>query len=85
MTGENGYEAKQDFAFIYNKHNRRLRLHLPGSIKMVDHPWLWHGVLTRMVMLGDGPRIAASRDRITTVEGGYEAEDKHWSLLSFTI
>ena len=58
---------------------------VPGSIKMVDHPWLWHGVLTRMVVLGDRPRIVASRDRITTVEGGYEAEDKHWSLLSFTI
>jgi hypothetical protein len=69
VTGEDGYEAK-DFAFIYNKHNRRLRLHLPGSIKMVDHPWLWHGVLTRMVVLGDRPRIVASRDRITTVEGG---------------
>ena len=52
---------------------------------MVDLPWLWHGVLTRMVVLGDRPRIVASRDRITTVEGGYEAEDKHWSLLSFTI
>ena len=66
-------------------HNHWLRLCVPASIKMVDLPWLWHGVLTRMVMLGDGPRIAASRDRITTVEGGYEAEDKHWSLLSFTI
>ena len=41
-------------AFIYNKHNRRLRLHVPGSIKIkiVDHPWLWHGVLTKMVVLG---------------------------------
>ena len=82
MTGEDGYEAK-DFAFMYNIPNRRLRL--PGCIKMVDHPWLWHGVLTRMVVLEDRPRIVASRDRITTVEGGYEAEDKHWSLLSFTI
>ena len=52
MTGEDGYEAK-DFAFIYNIHNRRLRLHLPGSIKMVDNPWLWHGVVTRMVVLED--------------------------------
>ena len=37
--------------------NRRLRLHVPGSIKMVDHHWLWHGVLTRMVVLKDRPRI----------------------------
>ena len=69
MTGEDGYEAK-DFAFIYNKHNRRLRLHLPGSIKMVDHPWLWHGVLTRMVALGVRPRIVASLDTIMTVDCG---------------
>ena len=75
MTGEDGYEAK-DFAFIYNKHNRRLRLHLPGSIKMVDHPWLWHGVLTRMVLLEDRPRIVVFLDTITTVESGYEAKDK---------
>ena len=60
MTGEDGYEAK-DFAFIYNIPNRRLRLHVPGSIKMkmIDHPWLWHGVLTRMVVLEDRPRIVA--------------------------
>ena len=59
MTGEDGYEA-QDFAFIYNIPNRlRLRLHVPGSIKIVDHPWLWHGVLTRMVVLEDRPRIVA--------------------------
>ena len=53
----------------------RIALHLPGNIKMVDHPWLWHGVLTRMVVLEDRPRIVASRDRITTVEDGYEAKD----------
>ena len=28
-----------------------------SSIKIVDHPWLWHGVLTRMVVLEDRPRI----------------------------
>ena len=70
-------------------HNRRLRMRVPGSIKMVDHHWLWHGVLTRMVVLEDRPRIVASHlwivDAITTVEVGYEAKDKHWSLLSFTI
>ena len=49
----------------------------------------WHGVLTRMLVLEDRPRIVASHlwivDAITTVEVGYEAENKHWSLLSFTI
>ena len=55
--------------------NRRLRLCVPGSIKMVDHPWLWHGVLTRMV-LEDRPRIVVFLDTITTVESGYEAKDK---------
>ena len=56
--------------------NRRLRLCVPGSIKMVDHPWLWHGVLTRMVVLEDRPRIVASLNTITTVEDGYKAKDK---------
>ena len=68
-SGEDGYEAK-DFAFIYNIPNRRLRLHVPGSIKMVDHPWLWHGVVTRMVVLEVRPRIVASLDTITTEECG---------------
>jgi len=57
-------------------HNRRLRMRVPGSIKMVDHHWLWHGVLTRMVVLEDRPRIVASLDTITTVEDGYKAKDK---------
>ena len=38
-------------------YNHRLRLRVPGSIKIVDHPSLWHGVLTRMVVLEDRPRI----------------------------
>ena len=49
-------------------HNRRLRV--LASIKMVDHPWLWHGVLTRMVVLEDRPRIVASLDTIMTVDCG---------------
>ena len=61
-------------------HNRRLRMRVPGSIKMVDHPWLWPGVLTRMVVLEDRSRIVASRDRITTVEDGYKAKDKECHL-----
>ena len=46
---EERYKAKSVTAFIYNIHYRRLQLHVSGSIKMVDHPWLWHGVLTRMI------------------------------------
>ena len=30
----------------------------------------------RMVVLDDSPRIVASLDTITTVEGGYKAKDK---------
>ena len=52
-------------------YHRRLRLRgaWHGSIKMIDHPWLWHGVVTRMVVLEDRPRIiVASLDTITTEE-----------------
>ena len=51
-------------------HHHRLRLRVPGSIKMIDHPWLWHGVVTRMMVLEDRPRIVASLNTITTEECG---------------
>ena len=39
------------------------------SIKMIDHPWLWDGVVTRLVVLEEWPRIiVASLDTITTEE-----------------
>ena len=42
---------------------------VPGSIKMIDHPWLWDGVVTRLVVLEEWPRIiVASLDTITTEE-----------------
>ena len=82
MTGEDGYEAK-DFAFIYNIHNRRLRLHVPGSIKIVDHPWLWHGVLTRMMVLEDRPRIVASLERLWRVDTRVKTSTGHCFHLQY--